>query len=51
MAREHDLLAAFIEFADTIVDEYDVVEFLHRLAERCVEASQCLGGGHHAGQR
>ena len=37
MAREQDLLAAFIEFADTIVDEYDVVEFLHRLAGRCVE--------------
>src|SRR4051812_20625594 len=37
MARQQDLLAAFIEFADTIVDEYDVVEFLHRLAARCVE--------------
>jgi GAF domain-containing protein len=37
MAREQELLAAFIEFADTIVDEYDVVEFLHRLAARCVE--------------
>jgi hypothetical protein len=37
MAREQDLLAAFIEFADTFVDEYDVVEFLHRLATRCVE--------------
>jgi hypothetical protein len=37
MAREHELLAAFIEFADTIVDEYDIVEFLHRLAARCVD--------------
>jgi len=37
MSREQDLLKAFIEFADTIVDEYDVVEFLHRLAKRCVE--------------
>ncbi len=37
MTREQDLLKAFIEFADTIVDEYDVVEFLHRLAKRCVE--------------
>jgi GAF domain-containing protein len=37
MAREQDLLTAFIEFADTFVDEYDTVEFLHRLAERCVE--------------
>ena len=32
-----DLHAAFIEFADTFVDNYDVVEFLHRLAGRCVE--------------
>jgi hypothetical protein len=37
MSREQDLLAAFVEFADTFVDEYDVVEFLHRLATRCVE--------------
>jgi transcriptional regulator with GAF, ATPase, and Fis domain len=37
MSREQDLLAAFIEFSDTLVDDYDVVEFLHRLAERCVE--------------
>src|SRR5476651_1672597 len=37
MPREQQLLKAFIEFADTIVDQYDVVEFLHRLANRCVE--------------
>ena len=37
MSREQDLLAAFTEFADTLVADYDVVEFLHRLAERCVE--------------
>ena len=37
MSREQDLLKAFIEFADTVVDEYDVVEFLHRLALRCVD--------------
>jgi transcriptional regulator with GAF, ATPase, and Fis domain len=37
MSRERDLLAAFTEFADTLVADYDVVEFLHRLAERCVE--------------
>ncbi len=36
MDREENLLAAFIEFADTIVEEYDIVEFLHRLATRCV---------------
>ncbi len=37
MSREQDLLAALIEFADTFVADYDVVEFLHRLAERCIE--------------
>jgi GAF domain-containing protein len=37
MPRQEELLAAFIEFADTFVDDYDVVEFLHRLAARCVE--------------
>jgi len=37
MTREQDLLAAFIEFADTFVDQYDVVDFLDRLATRCVE--------------
>ena len=37
MAREQELLAAFIEFADTFVDEYDVVDFLHRLASRCID--------------
>ena len=37
VSREQELLAASIKFADTIVADYDVVEFLHRLAERCVE--------------
>src|SRR5207247_4154624 len=37
MSREQDRLHGIIEFAETIVDEYDVVEFLHPLAKRCVE--------------
>src|SRR5579863_2334775 len=37
MSREQNLLVAFTEFADTLVAGYDVVEFLHRLAQRCVE--------------
>ena len=37
MSREQNLLIAFTEFADTLVAGYDVVEFLQRLAERCVE--------------
>ena len=45
MAREQDLLAAFIEFADTITDDYDVVDFLHRLAERCVDLTGAAQAG------
>lgn len=40
-----ELHAAFIEFADTFVDDYDVVEFLHRLAERCVELFDAAEAG------
>ena len=45
MSREQDLLAAFVEFADTFVAEYDVVEFLHRLAARCVELFDAAEAG------
>ena len=37
MPRERELLAAFIEFADTFVDQYDIVDFMHRLTTRCVD--------------
>jgi transcriptional regulator with GAF, ATPase, and Fis domain len=36
MPKEHEVLRALVEVADTIVDDYDVVDFLHRLAARCV---------------
>src|SRR5437588_6702352 len=36
-ARRADLLAeAFVGLADTLVDEYDVIELLHRLTNYCV---------------
>lgn len=35
-AREQQLLQAFVEMVDTFVDDYDVVEMLHRLTDRCV---------------
>jgi GAF domain-containing protein len=36
MPKEHEVLRALVEVADTFVDDYDVVEFLHRVAVRCV---------------
>ena len=36
MVKEREVLRALVEVADTFVDDYDVVEFLHRLTERCV---------------
>jgi GAF domain-containing protein len=36
MPKEREVLRALVEVADTFVDDYDVVEFLHGLATRCV---------------
>ncbi len=35
----------FVEFADTLVAGFDVVEFLHRVAQRCVELLDCVEAG------
>jgi transcriptional regulator with GAF, ATPase, and Fis domain len=37
MAREQRLAKVFVELADTLVEEFDVVDFLQMLTERCVE--------------
>jgi transcriptional regulator with GAF, ATPase, and Fis domain len=37
MAREQRLAQVFVEFADTLVEEFDVVDFLQTLTERAVE--------------
>lgn len=37
VTREENLAAAFVEAADTLVDDFDVIDFLHTLAERCVQ--------------
>jgi GAF domain-containing protein len=34
---EFELADAFVELADTLVDDFDVIDFLHVLAERCVQ--------------
>lgn len=36
MAREDLVAHTFVELADTLVEGYDPIEFLHRLTERCV---------------
>jgi transcriptional regulator with GAF, ATPase, and Fis domain len=36
LRNEREVLRALVEVADTFVADYDVVDFLHRLAERCV---------------
>jgi hypothetical protein len=37
MTREQKVAQALIEAADTLVDDFDVIDFLHTLAERCVQ--------------
>jgi transcriptional regulator with GAF, ATPase, and Fis domain len=37
MVREQRLAQVFVELADTLVEEFDVVDFLQTLTERCVE--------------
>lgn len=43
--REQRIVETFVELADTMVDDFDVVEFLHRLAQRCVELLDCSEAG------
>ncbi len=38
--RELALIDALVHLADTLVDDYDVIEFLQFLTERCVELSE-----------
>jgi transcriptional regulator with GAF, ATPase, and Fis domain len=37
MTREHLMAEAFVEAADTLVDDFDIIDFLHTLAKRCVQ--------------
>jgi transcriptional regulator with GAF, ATPase, and Fis domain len=35
--REHRVARTFVELADTLVDEFDLTDFLHMLVEHCVD--------------
>ena len=45
MFREQKLSQAFVELADTLVDDFDVVDFMMLLTERCVELLGATDGG------
>ncbi|GIM89797.1 ATP-binding protein [Paractinoplanes toevensis] len=44
-SRERAVADAFAEFSDTLVVDFDVVEFLHTLAVRCVELTGVQAAG------
>ena len=37
MPEQTQLTDVFVEMADTLVDDFDVIDFLHVLTERCVQ--------------
>lgn len=45
MNREQRIIQVFVQLADTMVDDFDVVEFLHRLVGNCVELLDCSEAG------
>ncbi|GAA2724742.1 GAF and ANTAR domain-containing protein [Actinocorallia aurantiaca] len=45
MPREELLAQVFVELADTLVADFDVIEFLHLLTERCVQVLEVDAAG------
>jgi hypothetical protein len=45
MNREQRLAETFVELADTLIDDFDVIDFLQVLAARCVELLDVAAAG------
>jgi GAF domain-containing protein len=45
MTRESDVVQSFVDLADTLVADYDVVDLLTRLTDRCVEVLGASAAG------
>ncbi|MEL3944997.1 MULTISPECIES: GAF and ANTAR domain-containing protein [Streptomyces] len=45
LPREEQLAAAFVDLADTLVQDFDVIGFLHALAEHCVNLLDVAAAG------
>jgi GAF domain-containing protein len=44
-SREERLAATFVELSDTLVQDFDVINFLHMLTEHCVELLEVSAAG------
>jgi transcriptional regulator with GAF, ATPase, and Fis domain len=45
VAREKILVETFVALADTLVDDYDIIDFMQTLAERCVDLLDVSAAG------